>query len=116
MADRPEETVAVEVRGTDNKVYKGEFVWVRRSLADMPAIASETSRLLRGQPAGDSQAGQVVQIMAELSVVTRKGPVWWDYETLFDPQVLFAVYNRYVDWRDSLFRLKPKPEEPVQPQ
>ena len=96
--------VHVSVTGQNKKDYAGVFSWYRRTIGDIPLIAAEVSRLMGGQPMNGGTMGNVVQMMAELNVVTDKGPAWWNPDTLCDEKVLVGVYGKYAEWRDNFFR------------
>ena len=124
----PQATINVEVTNRDGVAYAGEFTFRRRTLLDRAQIAGRISELSGGRPIADSDLRTMVHMVAELhTCVVRddegqpRWPDWFD-KALTSPDfddttLLFQVYGRYADWRDS-FRAGrdgevPAPETPA---
>jgi hypothetical protein len=101
------EVLHIDFTSLCGKHYKGDVVVHRPDLKDFMKMGGIKSEFLR--KAGvvnlslvDMTVKETAQVMATLTVVVDKCPEWMlSIEAIDEPDVLFHVYDKYMEWTDS---------------
>lgn len=101
----PVETFELDVEGLRGRRYVGRFYYRVPRIGDQFKIASLKASFIPIGSGGDSQAAQLADMVAYLTVCVRFGPeypkpTWWDPMNAYDPTPYQELFRRCLDYED----------------
>jgi hypothetical protein len=105
----------------DGKVYEGQFTTKKLSVKDLALIGVKKTQLNGGYHFDESNPGAGVNaetdwintMLAHLEISVIQAPMWFNFETIYDAELLGEVFKRVSEFENSFFR--PKRDRNVDP-
>ena len=103
LGKKVQHTFSVDHTSSEGKKYEGQFTIHRPTIGEKIRIGTLDARF-REELSVDTYTGNLCHMLATLIVVIDNSPAWWDYQQLFDYEMLEKVYLEYVRWVNQFFR------------
>ena len=96
----------------DGKLYEGQFTSRKLSLRDIAALGVRKVQLNGGYHYDEKNPGQGIEehidhinsMIAHLELALVQQPTWFNFNDIFDPELLTKLYMKVVEFENNFFR------------
>jgi hypothetical protein len=102
-------TFTIELKVPSGEEFSGKFTVHRPTIGERIRIGVIEAQELAGLSNIDTVVSQLAHLLATFDIVIDSAPPWWKPRELREMEVLYAVYQKYIDFVQT-FQSKPQPE------